>query len=275
MSLGKLIRTLQSELAFLKEAKDAFYLVSRRLRRQPSDSDFRALKFIPDSLPGCYLDIGANQGQSIEAIRLFKPQAQIHSFEANPGLARKLQQRYAGSRNIRVLPYGLGDECSTNTLYVPVYKGFVYDGLASFDRNSAAGWLGPHTLYWFSASKLELREVPCSTERLDDQGLDPLFIKIDVEGYEYQVALGGLKTIERCEPVLMVEDIALYPKLAALLQQLGYRQYQFDDAGFYRAEPGGEVTNTLLLTPRRAATVVLSPRHRALGDDILKSTIAQ
>ena len=251
---SKLIRTLQSELYFAKEWKDDYYYQSRKMRGQPHDADFQALQFIPDDLPGCYLDIGANQGQSIEAIKLFKPNARIHSFEPNPIPARKLQTRYAGRDDITIKPCGLADEKQTRTLYVPVYKKFVYDGLASFDRESAASWLNPERLYWFAPDKLELKAFDCITERLDDQCLEPLFIKIDVQGYEYQVIKGGMETIKRCEPILMVEDFFGNDDLVQLLQQLGYEQYVYDRTGFSQGNSQA-VINTFLMTPHRAARV--------------------
>src|ERR1700726_4597488 len=90
----KTLRTLQSELPFVKEAKDSLYLSARRTLRIPHERDFEALKIIPAYWPGSFVDVGANQGQSIESIRLFRPDAQVISFEANPGLALQLASRY-------------------------------------------------------------------------------------------------------------------------------------------------------------------------------------
>src|SRR5262245_60855047 len=106
VSVSKLIRTVQSEFYFLKEAKDALYYHGNRMLHRPHDPDFRCLRFIPDDPEACYLDVGANQGQSIESITLFKPQARIYSFEANPLLAEKLKARYAGRSHITVQPFG-------------------------------------------------------------------------------------------------------------------------------------------------------------------------
>jgi len=258
-SLQKLIRTVQSELYFLKRAKDALYFHSRRLLRRPSEDDFCALRFIPEDLPGCFVDVGANHGQSIESIRLFKPRSRIVAFEANEELARKLQRRYADDPAITVHAHGLADERQSRVLFVPVYKGFVYDGLASFDRESAAMWLGPQTLFFFSPRRLKLRESRCTTERLDEQGLDPLFIKIDVQGFEYQVIRGGLETIRCCDPILMIEALQSSPPLVELTRRLGYRQYLFDETGFYPSDAPGAL-NSILMTPRRAGAVTRSRR---------------
>ena len=259
LSLSKLLRTLQSEFPRLKGLKDSYYYHSRKLLSKPHESDFLALRFIPDDLPGCYVDVGANHGQSIEAIKAVKKQARVYSFEANGMLAERLIARYRGRADITVQPFGLADEELQLTLYVPAYNGFVYDGLASFDKASAANWLSPDTLYWFSPKKLVLQETTCNTRRFDDQGLQPLFIKIDVQGYEYQVIKGGVETIRQHEPILLIEDFHWEAEMGSLLGGLGYQQYLFDENGFYPARDDSTM-NKFLMTPRRAATLKLSPR---------------
>jgi FkbM family methyltransferase len=264
-SLAKLLRSVQSEFPFLKEMKDGYYYYSRKLLSRPHEEDFLALRFIPADVQGCIVDVGANHGQSIESIKTVRPEARILSFEANGMLAERLLARYRNRSDVAVFPFGLADEEQERTLYVPVYKGFVYDGIASFDKDSAGSWLGPDTLYWFSPGQLELRETTCVTRRLDDQNLQPWFIKIDVQGYEYQVLKGGIETIRKHEPVLLIEDFHWDRDMGALLKGLGYEQYLFDRQGFY-SQRSDEVINKFLMTPRRAAAVQKSPRARRGGN---------
>jgi hypothetical protein len=56
--------------------------------------------------------------------------------------------------------------------------------------------------------------------RLDELGLAPGFIKIDVEGCPLDVLLGGMTTLRERRPVLMIEDA---PTVTDLLCPLGYR----------------------------------------------------
>lgn len=47
----------------------------------------------------------------------------------------------------------------------------------------------------------------CQVIRLDDAGLDKIdFLKIDVEGFEYEVLIGGESTIKDHRPVVVVEQ---------------------------------------------------------------------
>jgi FkbM family methyltransferase len=216
---------------------------------------------VPNELSGCFIDVGANQGQSIESIRLFKPHVVIYSYEANRFIAAKLQKRYASRPNLKIRPYGLGDEEQFRTLYVPAYRRFVYDGDASFDRTSAGSLFSEQTIYWFDPSKLELRPSESETRRLDDERLEPIFIKLDVQGHEANVIRGGIETIKRCEPILMVEGFHGNDDLSTLAASLGYEEYVFDRTGLFRGSSKIAV-NSMLMTRRRAATVVLSSRQR-------------
>lgn len=260
-SVRKLIRTVQSELYFLKEAKDAANLYGRRLLGVPHETEFYALDLIPDSLPGCFIDIGANQGQSIESIKLLKPRARIYAFEANRLLANKLQARYRGNADITIIANGLSDTSQQTSLFVPSYKRFVYDGLSSLEPEAVLSAFSPARLYWFQPNRLELMRVPCSIACLDEQNLDPLFIKIDVQGMESRVVRGALETIRRCEPILMIECVYDHPDLLEMLSEFGYSEYLFNEHGFFRGRSGVAV-NQIMMTPRRAREVYLADEGR-------------
>ncbi len=77
----------------------------------------------------------------------------------------------------------------------------------------------------------ERSEVMVQTRRLDDYNLDAVgFIKIDVEGHELSVLRGGLATIRRCLPMLLIEIEERHRPNAIhdvneLLLNLGYETY--------------------------------------------------
>jgi len=242
----KTIRTLQSQLWFLKQQKDFFYLWSRRLLQIPHETDFYALRLISQYFNGTYVDIGGNHGQSIESIRLLVPDADIVSFEPNPVLSRKLSQRYLGNPRIEIRGVGLSDCVGTLKLHQPSYRGYVYDGLSSLDQEAARGWINTETVYFFRPASLKIETYDCPIETLDMQGLDPVFIKIDVQGLEYKVLAGGLETIKRHLPILLVEDYHSDPRIGTLMKEQGYEEYGFDGSHFIRGHAKGP--NSFLLT---------------------------
>ncbi len=253
----KAIRTAQSELWFLKEAKDEFYYRYRKFSRKPHDKDFGVIALIKKGEPGCFIDVGANQGQSIESIRLFAPRARIESFEPNPGLAQKLTARYQADPLVNVHNVGLSDHPGLMELYVPSYKGFVYDGLASLDIESAKSWINADRVYFFKPDAIEIAKCRCTVETLDTLNLDPIFIKIDVQGTEYSVIEGGLETVRKHQPILMVEGFEEDPRLAGFLASENYDPYVFSDG---KLVPGAHhAVNTFLITKARLEKSIIQP----------------
>jgi FkbM family methyltransferase len=49
-------------------------------------------------------------------------------------------------------------------------------------------------------------DLPVLTVRLDDLGLEPSFVKLDVEGWQARVLRGGRQTLARWRPALLIED---------------------------------------------------------------------
>ncbi len=254
--IKKLLRTLQSEFPFLKEAKESVFLHARRRLAIPHERDFKALAFIPASAEGCFIDIGANHGQSIESMLLAQPNARIVSFEANPALAQKLARRYRNRDNVRVVAKGLFDSAGTFTLFVPSYKGFIYDALASLDKKAAASWINERTILRFDSARLLIAELECTVDTLDAQQLAPVFIKVDVQGCEYNVLSGGRETLRRYEPVLLVESFRNSPRTVKLSEELGYEEYYFDGTTLRKGSDKSGL-NSFLITRGRVRTLPL------------------
>ena len=257
MSMKKLLRTAQSHFGFLKNAKDDFYIHYRRFLRIPSEKFYHALPLIAERFSGCYVDVGANIGQSIESIKTFVPDAKIVSYEPNPNLATRLQRRYASDAAVSVRPVGLSDVAGSFSLYVPSYLGFVYDGLASLDRACASSWLSEDTIYGFRPERLSVQQYQCQVTTLDDESIEnPILIKIDVQGTEFEVVKGGVNMIGKYKPILIIEDYHERPELIILAKELDYEPFHFDGQRFL---PGPSNTSSFLMHPTRSEPL-LSPR---------------
>lgn len=211
------LRTAQTYAPWLIETKACVQRCLRQRLRRPHDPDFAALPYLNLRSAGSYVDVGANRGQSIDAIRLFMPAARIDAIEANPGLADDLVRRYG---DVTVHQVAVGDEAGELELHVPVYRGFVFDGLASLDREEAARWLAADALWRFNPGLLELRAHQCTVVKIDDLDLAPDFMKLDIQGFEHQALCGAVATITKHRPALMVE--APTRETDAMLDGFGY-----------------------------------------------------
>lgn len=249
--LKKILRTVQSEFPMLKQTKEVSFLHLRRLLRLPHEKDFYFIKSISDVDERCYVDVGANWGQSVESILLFKPNAQIVAFEPNIMLAERLRYLYRNKPNVRIVGKGLADRSGSFTLFMPSYNGYLYDGLASFSSHEAATWLSPRTIYRFDPKKLTVLKLECYVETLDSQDLKPLFIKIDVQGYECQVLMGAKKTLEKYKPIILIEGFRSNKQTVSLAEELGYEEYHFDGG---TCKKGKSRTRNSFLLPSGALT---------------------
>ncbi len=246
-SVRNLFRTVQVRFPVLQSAK---YTAKRFLTRTfgtLSEPDFAALKLFPDLQDKLLLDVGANRGQSIEALLLVAPQSRIMSFEANGPLGQQLQRVYRHNPRVTVHDFGLGDIDQSIRLYVPAYRRWRFDGLASCSREEAAAAL-KERIVGYREALLTIHEVPCLVRRLDDMELTPFFIKLDVEGYEYRVLRGAEQTLRAHRPVLMVESPGT--DTIDFLESLGYERFAFLAGQFVRNQAGER--NTFFMTADKA-----------------------
>ena len=158
----------------------------------------------------CAVDIGSSHG--FYSYKMSKRFSAVHAFDANPNADFDI--RYYKKPNLKFYNYGLSDRRRTADLHIPVHAGIQYDGWGSTE---------PRALPFADS----FASVPVKLQRLDDQDFVRTesvdLIKIDVEGCELQVLLGGMETLRRHKPVLIVENNAgQVDQVKSLLASEGY-----------------------------------------------------
>ncbi len=160
------------------------------------------------------VDVGANLG--FYSVTLLKSHKRVIAFEINPALTKEL--RGIADGRIEIRQTGLSSSSGAATLHVPILYGRELTGWASLRPGNC-----PDTD--------EHVELPVQIERLDHYELQDVdFIKVDVEGHELEVLRGGVETIRRCKPTLLVE---VKPDnetgVAEFLEPIGYRRYTLQE----------------------------------------------
>jgi FkbM family methyltransferase len=225
--LKKALRTLQTRFPSLVDLKHHAQHVKRSVTRQPFERDFQVLaKFHPDTAAD-FLDIGANRGQTVQAIRLYKTENPIICFEPSAHTFQRLVKYTRGVPGVTLRNIGLGATEARVKLYTPVYRGYVFDGLASVVEAEARSWLSQRTIMFFDERRLEIVEESVSIQTLDAQTSRPAFAKIDVQGAELSVLEGGVQTIAESRPVLLIEAPKQEREIA-FLSRFDYTPYGFD-----------------------------------------------
>lgn len=144
------------------------------------------------------VDAGANWGDFSQAAQTFFPSAQIIAFEPLPDLAQPLAA-LAKRHNPRwiIEPVALGASTGETTLHLAEGDDTI-GSLVGFSKEYLAA--NPHVR--------QTRSIPCRVARLDDvleqkkiTRVD--LLKIDVEGFEFDVLAGAAKTLQAVRSLIV------------------------------------------------------------------------
>src|SRR6266508_4640527 len=112
------LRTLEANFPFLMAPKLHIQRLYRNKLSIPHENDFRAISFLPEIPDSLYVDIGANHGQSIDAILMMNRTCRVKSFEPNHLLYTKLVDQFQWNSRVEIYNYALGNETGEFTLYI-------------------------------------------------------------------------------------------------------------------------------------------------------------
>lgn len=180
------------------------------------DEDYLALKQVDAN--GTVLDLGANYGQSMHAF-YYLTNSQIISVEVVPelyDLLLKYAEVFDEDKRIKVINAGISDKKEELIWYEPENPAIC----GSFDKGFIEG-RKINTI-------IKQRVLTC--DKLDNMfaDLDDVwFIKMDVEGLEYQAIKGGMNLIRRNYPVILVEQNDKTKLIAELLRE-SYEMFYYD-----------------------------------------------
>lgn len=162
------------------------------------------------------VDVGGNRG--VYAYKLWRLGCTVEVFEPNPPCCEILGAWIRGRDRVRLHSVALSYNHGEANLHIPVdAAGVEHDASASLEHD-------------FAGARLQI--VP--TRTLDSFGFEGVsLIKIDVEGHEWRVLAGAARTIQVCEPALLVEieqrhNAEAIGRIFESLESKGYLGYFLD-----------------------------------------------
>ncbi|MDO1448851.1 FkbM family methyltransferase [Rhodocytophaga aerolata] len=199
----------------------------------------RELKIISILSKSCkvILDIGANTGIYSIVASLNNPSLKIFAFEPHPQNYVRLQKNVSLNQPNSVVPVqsAVGNSTGTIDFYIPADDSIT--DISSVSKEFS------ESIYRMNFKKIavDLVTVDEFLELRQEQKVD--VIKIDVEGYEYEVILGAYNTIKQQKPIILCEVFSSpceseesfkinHPNvymLQCLLIELQYHIYEIDD----------------------------------------------
>ncbi|MDO8290842.1 MAG: FkbM family methyltransferase [Parvibaculum sp.] len=147
------------------------------------------------------VDVGAHSGQHSKLFAGMAPDGHVYAFE--PGAyARSILSRMVrlrGLSNVTVVPFGMSDKASTETLHVPLKRsGTMGFGLSHIGADNDDGRAT-------ATETIQLTTLDIFAEAQKLTRLD--FVKVDIEGWEAHFLKGALGTIKRLRPIVLIEVV--------------------------------------------------------------------
>lgn len=143
----------------------------------------------PDS--NC-IDVGCHKGEMLDEMLLRAPKGSHHGFEPIASYYNNLVNKYKPHDNVHIHNVALSDvEGTSDFAWVksnPAYSGMKERSYAKEEE---------------TIEHITVNTAPLDSLLIDDQL--PHFIKIDVEGAEYQVLQGAKSTITKAKPYIIFE----------------------------------------------------------------------
>lgn len=177
------------------------------------------------------LDIGANSGQSAISIHNANPHLKVISFEPNKQMVSRLAftKKLLG-RSFEFHSIGLGEVDARIKIFIPISSGVVLSQEATYDKDLLVHDKLTRSRISAATGSLdfEISESEIEVQTLDSLKLDPGALKIDVQGLELEVLKGGIETLKRNQPFIMVESVPQNDEITDFLQPLGYSRFRFD-----------------------------------------------
>lgn len=209
---------------------------------QKLNDTLKKLNHIPEKV----LDIGANIGQFYILMKQMFPNCHVLAFEPLPKAVWKMKQM--GCDN--VVEIAVSDKTGEFSFYAPKPS-----------SKGASFYAETHSYETFTRNKITVK-----TETLDnlvDEAYD--LIKIDVQGSEYDVIMGGPKTIAKAKTVLMECGVTEYNKNAPstykiieAMKDLGFYPHHVMQEHTTKADPNTIVQVDLVFTKQDVGFDVLS-----------------
>lgn len=200
--------------------------------------DWDLLKRIKDAVPkdGVVFDIGANVGHmTLLFAKEFVPSGRVFAYEPDPDNFKNCKKNIDLNdfQNITLIQEALQENNDLEFLNFNIRR--AIDG--SGNQNRGISSLKAIKKFHKETISVKVSTLDKEVKRLEISSLN--FIKIDVEGAEFNVLSGGEETIRRFQPIIQYEYSNVLDRLTnekntektfLLLDSLGYTQYFLDES---------------------------------------------
>jgi FkbM family methyltransferase len=181
------------------------------------DEQLAVRRIMSHHQPTSIWDVGANIGiWSLLLTSLCPAKSEIRCFEPDPNNLEFLKMNMLRNRidSWIIRPVALSNRVGTGTFYSDPVSGAT----GSLDKES--DFAGEH----FHAVREEYSvELTMIDSEIASGAKPPQFMKIDVEGHEFEVLQGAVRTLREHRPILIFETTRNHSEIATLFRELDYQ----------------------------------------------------
>jgi len=209
------------------------YLIGKYFSKFIYDVDFKIIKYLLKNnffkKNKLILDVGANDGMSYQILRKFAKDVKIVSFEPNIYNYKNLKKLEKKDKLFNCRRIALSNINERKAFFTPYFKDFAITQIAGISQQGVKDRLKKSLFVKNLFKKINLKKENLKTNKLDNLNYNPCFIKIDIEGHEFECIKGSLKTIKKNKPILMVEyDKKICNKIFILLKKYDYQRFVYN-----------------------------------------------
>ena len=175
----------------------------------------------------CILDVGANIGYvSLFYHEFFSDKIKIHCFEPHPASYYFLKKNLSSYDNIKLYNFALGNENKEDYMSIPGYESHRLSNLGTMSIGQNSNNL---------KAKILIKKFDSLSISLEQ--FKSIYIKIDVEGYEYNVLKGMLNFLNnntnlylRIEINTNFNDVAKIISTIDFIEKLNFKFFIIRDS---------------------------------------------
>ena len=207
------------------------YLFKKRIERSIKNNYEAELKLVKNFITPetDSIDIGVYRG--VYSYEMAKYSKFVHAFEPNPIIFKDIEISLKKIiKNIKFYNFALSNKEGLVSLKVPIRN-------KNYNKNNYEEYfqMGRASIHTDNIMD-EIESFDVETKKLDSFNFpnEISFIKIDVEGHEFEVIKGAENTIKKNKPVLLVEIVEEYTQTKVTdtldyINSLGYGSFYFKD----------------------------------------------
>lgn len=160
------------------------------------------------------IDIGSNQFQTAKLIQKINNNLVIYAFDP---VGKDIKKK-----NIFFQKFALGNNEEKKKLNMPFFKSINLDSLNSINLNNLKNYLNKY----LKNTDIKIKKKIVSIRKLDNFNLKSNFIKIDAEGFEFDILKGSINHLKKNYPIILIEKNKDFSKIKKFLNKLNYKSYK-------------------------------------------------